>query len=282
MYLAKAFGIFLFGFIPVVCNASGIIKCTDADGNVVFTKNKLNCNDAEEYKSVELSQQSSTFDKTTVSYRIPRREYARENSKWDIRVESYLLDGDPDLYQSSVTKLNDVLSEIFSILPKRAAQKLSNIRIFLMCGENSPLGGRKNGMSYIRKGEHTNYSYLDPIWEHSVVIYSAKNFKYLNRVWSRKAIMHELAHAWHITNWADNHPPIYNSWVNTKNSNRFQDVPDIKGKTIKNGYARKNHREYFAELSAIYFVGGNYYPYNKDGLKKYDPQGFRVVQGLWQ
>lgn len=272
----------LFSIIPVVCNASGIIKCSDADGNVLFTKNKTECNDATEYKPVELSQKISTFDKTTVSYRIPRREYVRENSKWDIRVESSLVDGDPTLYQSTVTKLNDVLNEIFSILPKRAAKKLSNITIFLMWGEKSPLGGRKSGMSYIRKGEPNNYSYLDPIWEHSVVIYSARNFKYLNRIWSRKAITHELAHAWHITNWPDKHPPIYNSWVNTKNSSRFQDVQDIKGKTIKNGYARKNHREYFAELSAIYFVGGNYYPYNKDGLNKYDPQGFRMVQGLWQ
>lgn len=144
------------------------------------------------------------------------------------------------------------------------------------------MGGRKNGMSYIRTGEPANYSYLDTRWEHSMVIYSATNFIYLTDLWAMKAVMHELAHAWHVANWPDRFPAIYKRWKNAKDSGLYLNVKDIKGKTIKQAYARKNQLEYFAELSAIYFVGGNYFPYDRAGMKKYDPDGYEMIELLWR
>ena len=282
MYLAKIFGLFVLSIIPFVCNSAGIIKCKNSAGNVVFTQNKLDCNGSVEHKEVRLSKRSPPLDKTKINYRVPHRDYVREKGKWDIRVESVLLDGDRELYRTSLVKLNEILDDIFSVLPTRAGEELSSLTVFLMWGESSPNGGRKSGMSYIRKGEPDNYRYLDPSWEHSLVIYSAKNLMYLNDMWSRKAVVHELSHAWHITNWPEKHPAIYDSWVNAKKSNRYTDVQDTKGKIIKHAYARKNQLEYFAELSAIYFVGGNYYPYNRKGLEKYDPKGYKMVRELWQ
>lgn len=268
--------------IPTICSAAEIIKCQDSNGNVVFTQNRSDCSGKVEYKSVNLPTQYSRSDKERVSYRYPKRDYIRERGRWDIRIEKELFKGAPDLYKSSRDKLNDVLDDVFSLLPSRAANNLSDLTIFLMWGEESANGGRKSGMSYIRKGEPNNYAYLDPEWGHSLVIYSANNLIYLNKLWSRKAIMHELAHAWHIMNWPEKHPPIYDAWNKTKNSSRFKNVKEVKGKTIKNAYARKNQLEYFAELSAIYFVGGNYYPYHRKGLEKYDPEGYKMVQALWQ
>jgi len=282
VYLAKIFGLFALSVFPLVSSSAGIIKCEDSGGNVVFTENKSDCYSNVEHKAVEFAKRVTALDKTKISYRVPRRDYIREKGKWDIHVESVLFEGDPELYRTSLLKLNEVLDDIFSVLPTRASQELSNLSIYLMWGENSPSGGRKSGMSYIRKGEPNNYLYLDPAWEHSLVIYSAKNLMYLNDMWSRKAIVHELSHTWHTTNWPEKHPPIYNSWVNAKKSNLYTNVQDTKGTTIRSAYARKNQLEYFAELSAIYFFGGNYYPYNRQGLEKYDPKGYRMVRTLWQ
>jgi hypothetical protein len=88
-------------------------------------------------------------------------------------------------------------------------------------------------MSYIRKGEPKNYTYLDPRWGHSLIIYSAENLMYLNELWSRKAIFHELSHAWHIMNWPEKYPPIFDSWKNAKNSQKFVGVRDIRVKRLK-------------------------------------------------
>ena len=31
----------------------------------------------------------------------------------------------------------------------------------------------------------------------------------------------------------------------------------------------------------MYFVGSNYYPFDRDGLAQYDPVGERMVRTLW-
>lgn len=272
----------VLSLLPFVVSASDIIKCKDINGRTVFTQNKSDCAKDVELQSALYSKNKPVLDKYQVSYRRPYRDYIRVQGKWGIHIEASLNAGDIDLYNASLIKLTNVLDEVFSLLPSNAADKLSGLKFYLLWGDKSPLGGRKSGMSYIRKGEPNNYSYLDKRWEHSVVIYNAENLMYLNDLWSKKALMHELAHARHITNWPERHAPIYDAWENIMNSDRYLKVKDIKGKIIKSAYARKNQLEYFAELSAIYFVGGNYYPYNRKGLKQYDLAGYKMIEFLWR
>ncbi len=149
-----------------------------------------------------------------------------------------------------------------------------------MKGEKS--GVDEGGMSYIRPGEAKNYHYLDPRWQHAIVVYSAKTLLYLDELWTKKALMHELSHAWHISNWSQCHSPIYNTYLNAKGKSLYRNVKDYKGRDIEVAYAMKNQMEYFADLSAIFFVGGNYFPFNSKGLKGYDPEGFAMIKELWK
>lgn len=279
----RIFNILLVSFLmvsPYTGNAGSIIKCKDKSGNTVFTQNTSECvSDIEDLSNISVSK--SRLDKKKVDYRFPVRAYDSENGRWNIYVEESMKDGDKKLHSSSLAKLNETLDYVFSVMPKNSRKNLSKLQVFLLWGEASPFGGRKSGMSYIRKGEPNNYSYLDKRWEHALVVYSAENFMYLNELWSRKAVFHELSHAWHIVNWPERHSPIYEAWKSAKSEQKYLGVGDIKGKTIKSAYARKNQLEYFAELSAMYFVGGNYHPYNKEGLKNYDPKGYRMVETLW-
>jgi hypothetical protein len=277
--LSILFVSFLLVF-PSTGNAGSIIKCKDKSGNTVFTQNASDCESIIEVRSNILASKSKV-DKNKVDYRFPVRTYIPEKEKWNIYVEESMKEGDQDLYTSSLAKLNKTLDYVFSVMPKNSREELSKLRVFLLWGEASPLGGRKSGMSYIRKGEPDNYSYLDKRWEHALIVYSAENLMYLNELWSRKAIFHELSHAWHIVNWPERYSQIYEAWKNARNGQKFVGVRDINGKMINSAYARKNQLEYFAELSAMYFVGGNYYPYDKEGLKRYDPKGYRMVEMLW-
>ena len=56
---------------------------------------------------------------------------------------------------------------------------------------------------------------------------------------------------------------------------------DYKNRLKSKAYAIKNNLEYFAELSAMYFVGGDYYPYEREELTLYDPDGVKMVKKLW-
>ena len=269
--------VFLFLLCVFSVQAKGIFKCILEDGKIKYTEKREDCEAAE-----DLSHSKKASGKASVNYRFPPRSYIHQTEgHWEIYVEDSMKPGDPQLYQDSLNKLNESLDSIYSLLPDQAKPKLKQLNIFLLWGEAAPKGGRKSGMSFIRKGEPDNYHYLDPKWENAVVIYSAENLMYLNELWTKKAIFHELSHAWHILNWPEKHLPIYQTWESSVKTQRYTHVKDIKGTVIKSAYARKNQLEYFAELSAMYFVGGNYYPYDKAGLKTYDPEGYAMVELLW-
>jgi len=215
-------------------------------------------------------------------FRNPIRNYNHVSGSWNIYYETSMKKGNPKLAKESLNKLKNIFIKIESRLPKHAIQKLKTLNIFLLWGEDSPYGGKKSGMRFVRRGETKNRLHYDNKWEHSIVIYSADNLMYLSDMWSKKAIVHELAHAWHIMHWPDSYSEIRTTWKKAKENGLYTNVEDYKGRTIPNAYARKNNLEYFAELSAMYFVGGNYYPYNRKLLNAYDPNGVNMVEKLWQ
>ena len=216
-----------------------------------------------------------------VSFRDPPRTYERRAGKFNIYVERSLVTGDRKLADAALGKLELSLAEVFATLPERPRAELDTMRFYLLWGEDAPEGGRKNGMSYIRQGEPRNYAHLDPNWNHVIVVYSATNLMYLSSSWAKKALMHELAHAWHVTHWPEKHPPIFQAYQAARSAGLYRNVKELKGKVIPEAYALKNQLEYFAELSAMHFVGGNYFPFDQGGLASYDPVGARMVRSLW-
>jgi hypothetical protein len=272
----------LFALLSSVIVHADILSCTDVKGKTIYTDNRALCNGVQE-KSVKVvaSAQTNKQNKGKVNYRIPSRQYDSVGSSYQVFIERDLVEGNAKLASQATQKLEATLKEIFFVLPESPAKKLSQLRFYVMWGEDSPKGGRESGMSYFRLGEPKNYPYLDTRWENVVVIYSAKNLMYLDALWSKKALMHELAHAWHLNNWPENYEPILRAYRNANDLGLYRNVTDNKGKIIKEAYAIKNHLEYFAELSAIYFVGGNYFPNNRAGLFLYDEYGFELVRQQW-
>ena len=46
-------------------------------------------------------------------------------------------------------------------------------------------------------------------------------------------------------------------------------------------HAATNHEEYFAELPEAYFGHTDWFPHNREELRKYDPRGFRMIEEVW-
>lgn len=80
---------------------------------------------------------------------------------------------------------------------------------------------------------------------------------------------------------ASQHAPIVDAYNAAKASGLYLRVKNDKGGLIAKAYATHNQLEYFAELSAIYFVGGNYYPFDRARLIRYDPVGTQMLRRLW-
>lgn len=151
-----------------------------------------------------------------------------------------------------------------------------------MLGERSLLGGENNGLRYIQKGGVKRYSLYDKKWDNSIVIYSVDNFLYHGKLWTHQPLCHELAHAWHLLNWPSKYAPIYDAWMNSRHMSLYLSVEDHKGKIVSPAYASTNQLEYFADLSAMFFVGGSYFPFDRKRLKQYDPVGYTLIATLWK
>lgn len=291
--LIKIFLLCLYCYISSA--KAEIVSCKDYLGNTIFTDNRALCvlsgeeQDATDINEVKLAKPIEAINKQAcgkqvknkhkVDYCTPRREYYKTGDSWTIYLEQSLVDSDKPYADKALNKLETNLNEIIAKLPRHAAQQLKKLDVYLMKGEKS--GVDEGGMSYIRPGEAKNYHYLDPSWQHAIVVYSAKTLMYLDKMWTQKALMHELAHAWHISKWPQRHPPIYSAFLQAKKKGLYTNIKDYKGRNIEVAYAIKNQLEYFADLSAMYFVGGNYFPYKAEKLKEYDPVGYRMVKLMW-
>lgn len=218
-----------------------------------------------------------------VNFNNPPREYVTNRLRsWPVLIEKQLVEEQPALATNAVGRLDHLLGKTLAILPSGAQEPFARLTFFMMYGEKARHGGRDNGLEYFQKTAPAHFKDLDPRMASSVVVYSATNWVWLPEHRAVMALVHELAHAYHLEQWPELRPDIFDAWEHATRLGLYQDVQDEDGKRLEKGYARQNHLEYFAELSMIYFVGGYYHPFTRETLRTYDPDGFRLVERLWQ
>ncbi len=105
-------------------------------------------------------------------------------------------------------------------------------------------------------------------------------------LWSEKVqplmILHEFAHMYHFSSFydADDIASVYNHAM----ENRLYDQVEYfngREKEVKKAYATNNQFEYFSELTEAYFGRNDFYPFNKEDLMKHDPEGFKLMEKIW-
>lgn len=220
--------------------------------------------------------------KPTINFREPAREYQTvKKGRWSFEVEKQLLDEAPAIASKALKRLQDNLDEAFRILPKVAHPVLLELKLFVLYGPKSRGGGYDNGLEYCANNAPKFREYLDERWSRCIVVHCAENYTEISNLWALKSVLHELGHAHHKENWAEDQEDIKSAWKNAVDKKLYLNVKDDKGKVIPKAYALTNQLEYFAELTAIYFGRCNYAPFNRADLKKYDPVGFAMIQKMW-
>ena len=59
-------------------------------------------------------------------------------------------------------------------------------------------------------------------------------------------------------------------------------VPEPEILPAPYAYAHTNEREYFAELTEAYFGWNSYFPFTKEELESYDPEGYNLIENSWE
>jgi hypothetical protein len=97
--------------------------------------------------------------------------------------------------------------------------------------------------------------------------------------------LHELAHAYHDQVLGFRHAGVKAVYDHAKASGAYDSVERWNGAdrpiTHERAYAMTNEREYFAETTEAYFGRNDFYPFDREELKKCDPEMFNLLRRLW-
>jgi len=270
-------GIFLcLAITQFPASAAEALRCTDENGKTIYTDSAAKC--AGQVQKFQ-GHESATTGKANFS--SPRRSYQTIPGDWKILVEQDMAAADPKLTAAASNKLQQALTEILGKLPVASHPHVKSLNFYLMWGEKSPKGGEKSGMRAVKQVDPLRLPLYDPAWKDAVIIYSATNLMSLDELWTKKTLSHEIGHTWHLRDWPVKHPEVTDAFQAAKLAGLYKNVETYQGKMLDSAYALTNEREYFAELTAMYFMGSTYYPYDKAGLKKYDARGYQMIEQYW-
>jgi hypothetical protein len=93
-------------------------------------------------------------------------------------------------------------------------------------------------------------------------------------------VMHELAHAYHNLVLGAGHAGIKSAYKQAMDRKLYEKVKHVNGGTQR-AYAATNDQEYFAELTEAYFGKNDFFPFNREELKKHDPVGYALMRKAW-
>ncbi len=193
---------------------------------------------------------------------------------WSVRVSRALVAGNRNLAMQCVAEIDTQLRSISDALP---GARLASLRLVPIWLEQSV-----PGMQVIVY--HTDSRWLEERGLNTqkgggVDIPEAMPFL-MNVRTQPGMILHELSHAYHMRAVMDRNAEIVAAYQQAKNAGLYANVASIDGSAGR-AYALTDEKEYFAELTEAYFLKNDFFPFNREELRKYDPTGYALIERLW-
>ncbi|MFZ4540840.1 MAG: hypothetical protein ACOYNL_03380 [Rickettsiales bacterium] len=195
---------------------------------------------------------------------------------WNIHYESALARTAPEKLQHALQLLELKLTELNKVVPEKALAKLKDVHFWVSANANN------HSTVYHPSAQWLSSNGRNPAMAKGIQLQNIDNFL-TDAKTQPMAILHELAHAYHQRIGLRDQNRIMKAYQNAMEKGLYKKVTRYGGR-IKDvtAYAMNNEKEYFAELSEAYFGVNDYYPYTRDELEKYDPEGFTMLQAVWK
>jgi hypothetical protein len=196
---------------------------------------------------------------------------------WKVKVNTKLLEGDTSVLKKSLGLFGKELNDILHVLPPRSIIILRSV----------PFWFEKETTTHGYTGEYWPPSSREYLIQHGGNPNKAGGIeivagKYIDAkaVMEDWVILHELAHAYHLLT-IQYDGKIKTAYKVIRNAGLYANVR--RGLDMNHhGYALTNYKEYFAEITTMYFGHNSYYPFDRFDLKHYDPIGYKLVQDVWE
>ena len=211
------------------------------------------------------------------NYRDRDAEFQSANvSGWIVILERQLSEANRPLANRVLTALEKQLDAIAAAVPPGVAIELRQVPIWIDYRSKSPRGGQ-----YHWSAEGARQAGEDPRKAGGVEITRAEDFLEMSEWEQPWMVLHELAHAWHHRVLGEGSGMVRNAYENAKRSGSYESVKHVGGVMMQH-YAMTNDREYFAELSEAYFGRNDFFPFQREELKKHDPMGYAMIETAWR
>ncbi|MBA2114715.1 hypothetical protein [Bremerella alba] len=206
----------------------------------------------------------------------PVSAYHQKNIRgWDVFVHKTLLREERETGEAALELIDYQLYEIQRRVPEQAITAIQKIPIWL---ESDNTHANPCACYHVSADWLSDNGFLREKAK-AVEISNAKTFL----KWTKEQpfmLLHELSHGYHDRVLGYDEPRIIEAFQRARKSGGYDKVRHINGDEKKH-YAIENEREYFAESSEAYFGTNDFYPFVKPELLQHDPEGFRIIEMLW-
>ena len=206
-----------------------------------------------------------------------------EGFKFKIREEVY----ETQDAERAMTLLKKNLSEINQLLPESALKVMKKNPIWMEKDLTDGAAWYHNNKDWLAQ-----QGYMTEKW-HCVELCNYVHYVSWTNQNQPYMVLHELCHLYHDQALAGgfenkdvkdayNHAMNAGLYVNTayrldKNT-LIQHYDDYYHQKV---YATNNCMEYFSEICEAYWGENDYFPFNYEDLKSYDPTGFALMEKVW-
>jgi hypothetical protein len=211
------------------------------------------------------------------SYRDRDAEFQTASVRgWTVILERTLSEGNRPLANRAMATMEQQFDAIVGVLPADAVSELRQVPVWISRQSGSPRSGQ-----YHWSAEGARQAGEDPRKEGGVDFTNVVDLIEVSEWEQPWVVLHELAHAWHHRVLGESNGMVRNAYESAKRSGSYESVKHIGGAMMRH-YALENEREYFAELTEAYFGRNDFYPFNREELRKHDPTGYRMIEAAWR
>ena len=170
------------------------------------------------------------------------------------------------------------LKMISAVLSPKPLALLRNILIWVEWEEQLAMSNGRQGNALAVYYGGTQRQLLregtQPLKANSVVVLRMKSLTKEHQPefdTKRCVLLHEMAHAVHFQLIGYENPTVKQTYKLAMERKLYD----------RTSYAATNEHEYFAEMSCAYLNRIDYFPHNREDLKKHDKAGFALMENLW-
>lgn len=206
---------------------------------------------------------------------LPTSEYRQANIRGFNVLVNPQVDNLGDAGEDAIIEIDRQLGLLEAAVPADVLSQVQQVPIWLEAAQLSDRSGQ-----YHVSAQWLLDNGYNPEKAGAVEISNVEIFLSNSNDLNASTVLHELAHARQAYLVDTTNLPFSEVYSAAVLLGLYESVEYATG-TMREAYALTNDKEYFAELSEAYLATNDFFPFNREQLISFDPDGYELVRLAW-